>query len=564
MYWRRCGTSGAQPSLHHLVHAARNAPHYAFSHWTPPSPTPSLIFRMGGPAATANPDVRSYGHLLDPKPWYKNSRLILLNFWIVILLVTSSTNGYDGSMMNGLQSLPQWQQAFNHPTGGALGLLGAIQNIGSLSALPFAPYIADGLGRRSCIILGACLMIIGTVVQTASQNVHMFIGARWLIGFGLNFAATGAPMLISEVAYPSQRGQLTSLYNSLWIFGSFIAAWTTFGTFHIQTSWSWRIPSAIQGFPSVIQLALIWFVPESPRWLMYKGREAQALKILAYYHARGNEKDPLVEYEYQEIKAAIELDREVAHTVGWLTLFKTRGNLKRVRIIVAIAFFSQWSGNGLASYYLNKVLDAVGVTDPTIQLLINGVLQIYNFVICVFASLWCDKIGRRKLFITATAGMLATWVAETICFAVYSKTGIAAAGHAFIAMIFIFSTFYALAYSPLIVTYAVEILPYNLRSKGFTIFNFTICLSLIFNQYVNPIALQNIGWKYYTVYIAWLSFELAFICRYLVETKNRTLEETAALFDGDDQVALISNKASDRFTEKTTEIRVDADEKSSI
>ncbi|KAF9470772.1 hypothetical protein BDN70DRAFT_888773 [Pholiota conissans] len=53
---------------------------------------------MGGPAATANPDVRSYGHLLDPKPWYKNSRLILLNFWIVILLVTSSTNGYDGNL----------------------------------------------------------------------------------------------------------------------------------------------------------------------------------------------------------------------------------------------------------------------------------------------------------------------------------------------------------------------------------------------------------------------------------------------------------------------------------
>jgi hypothetical protein len=63
---------------------------------------------------------------------------------------------------------------------------------------------------------------------------------------------------------------------------------------------------------------------------------------------RASRKDPLVEYEYEEIKAAIELDRQVAHSVGWLTLFKTPGNLKRVRIIVAIAFFSQWSGNGLA------------------------------------------------------------------------------------------------------------------------------------------------------------------------------------------------------------------------
>ncbi|KAF8962002.1 hexose transporter [Flammula alnicola] len=525
-----------------------------------------------GPALSSGGEVRSYEHLLDHRPWYRNRRLILLNFCIVILLVTSSTNGYDGSMMNGLQSLPQWQIAFNHPTGGSLGLLGAIQNIGSLCALPFAPYMADGLGRKSCIILGACLMIIGTVLQTASQTVHMFIGARWLIGFGLNFAATGAPMLISELAYPSQRGQITSLYNSLWIFGSFIAAWTTFGTFHISTSWSWRIPSAIQGFPSVIQLIFIWFVPESPRWLMSKGREQEALQVLAYYHAKGNEKDPLVEYEYQEIKTTIQLDREVQANVGWLTLFKTPGNRRRMRIIIAIAFFSQWSGNGLAIFNermietsdmgaipdLNKVLDAIGITNPTIQLLINGVLQVYNFVICVFASLWCDKVGRRKLFIISTAGMLVVWVLETVCFALYSETGNVAAAHTFIAMIYLFSTFYA-------VRYTVEILPYNLRSKGFTVFNFTISLSLIFNQYVNPIALQNIGWKYYTVYIAWLTFELIFICLYLVETKNRTLEETAALFDGDDQVALISNQAADRLDAKAADVQIEnVDEKGSM
>ncbi|KAF8878373.1 general substrate transporter [Gymnopilus junonius] len=494
-------------------------------------------------------------------------RLVLLNFWIVILLVTSSTNGYDGSMMNGLQSLPQWQSAFHNPTGGSLGLLGAIQNIGSLCALPFAPYMADILGRKACIVCGACLMVIGTILQTASQNVHMFIGARWLIGFGLNFAATGAPMLISELAYPSQRGQITSLYNSLWIFGSFIAAWTTFGTFHIGTSWSWRIPSAIQGFPSVIQLCLIWFVPESPRWLVSKGREQEALHTLAYYHAKGNEKDPLVEYEYEEIKTTIRLDKEAEKSVGWTTLFKTPGNRKRMRIIVAIAFFSQWSGNGLASYYLNKVLDAIGITDPTIQLLINGVLQIYNFCICVFGSLWCDKIGRRKLFLASTGGMLVCWILETACFALYSERGNTAAAHTFIAMIYLFSTFYALAYSPLIVTYTIEILPYNLRSKGFTVFNFTISASLVFNQYVNPIALQNIGWKYYSVYIAWLTFELVFIWMYLVETKNRTLEETAAIFDGDDQVALIEKQAVDHIGGKSLPVEVfidNGDEKDSM
>ena len=89
-----------------------------------------------------------------------------------------------------------------------------------------------------------------------------------------------------------------------------------------------------------------------------------------------------------------------------------------------------------------------------------------------------------------------------------------------------------MAFTPLIVAYTVEILPYSLRAKGFNIFNFVISLALIFNQYVNPSALGHLGWKYYIVYCCWLAFELVFVYFFIVETKNRTLEETAALFDG--------------------------------
>lgn len=104
------------------------------------------------------------------------------------------------------------------------------------------------------------------------------------------------------------------------------------------------------------------YVHRSPRWLVAKGRESEALKILAYYHADGHEEDPLVQYEFEEIKTAIELDRTISQNVGYRSLFATPGNRKRMRIIVAIAFFSQWSGNGLVSYYLGKVFDAIGIT----------------------------------------------------------------------------------------------------------------------------------------------------------------------------------------------------------
>ena len=72
---------------------------------------------------------------------------------------------------------------------------------------------------------------------------------------------------ITELAFPTHRAPITSLYNTTWYLGSIVAAWATFGTFSITTSWSWRIPSVLQGLPSAIQFCFIFFIPESPRWL---------------------------------------------------------------------------------------------------------------------------------------------------------------------------------------------------------------------------------------------------------------------------------------------------------
>jgi len=483
-------------------------------------------------------------HLIDPnKKWYKNRRLINLNSWIFLLLITSMANGYDGSMMNGLQLLSQWEDAFNHPTGSKLGLLGAIQNIGSLGALPFLALMADGLGRKKTMFFGAFIVVAGAIIQTASQSVNMFIGARFMLGFGLGFTTNAAPMLVMEIAYPPQRAPVGSVYNALWPGGAFIASWVTFGSFHIQNSWSWRLPSAIQAVPSVLQLALVMFGPESPRWLIGKHREAEALKLLAHYHADGNDQDPLVQFEYQEICAAIEEER-IQKAVGWLDLVKTPGMRKRMRIIIAIAFFSQWSGNGLVSYYLNQVFDTIGITDPVEQLLINCFLNLWSLILATLGGLFCDRIGRRPLFLYATGFMFLFFLLQTVCSSQFALHGNKAAGNAVVLFIFLYSGAYAPAYSPLITSYTLEILPFALRAKGYTIFAFSVSASLVFNQYINPIALKALAWKYYIVYVVWLAVEFVFIYFFLVETKNRTLEETALIFDGETSISFLSHKAA--------------------
>jgi len=215
-----------------------------------------------------------------------------------------------------------------------------------------------------------------------------------------------------------------------------------------------------------------------------------------------------------------------------------------MRIIIAIAFFSQWSGNGLLSYYLSKVLNFVKITKPQDQLMISGFLNIFNLLCAVLAALLCDKVGRRKLFLASNASMLFFWALLTIMLAVYSRDHSQAAGYAFVVLIFLYTTGYAIAYTPLIVSYTLEILPFALRARGFTVFNFAVTLSVIFNQYINPILLDKIGWKYYLVYVCWLVFELVFVYFFIIETKGKTLEETGALFDGNDTVADIQLRAT--------------------
>jgi MFS family permease len=139
------------------------------------------------------------------------------------------------------------------------------------------------------IFIGAILMITGVVVQTAAQSVGIFVGCRFLMGFGLSLACLAAPVLNTELAFPTHRGPPSPRCAArLGTLGSIIPAWTTYGTFRINNTWAWRIPSVLQELPSVLQVCLIWFfVPEPPRWLIDHGKDETVFEIIAM-------EDPLI------------------------------------------------------------------------------------------------------------------------------------------------------------------------------------------------------------------------------------------------------------------------------
>ncbi|KAH7011014.1 general substrate transporter [Ilyonectria destructans] len=464
-------------------------------------------------------------------PWYQSAarrRLYLLLFPACV--ISYATSGYDGSMMNSLQTVSHWDEFFGTPRGSQLGLMSAIMSLGSICSTPVAPWVADRFGRRWGITVGSVIMIIGAILQCESTTFTMFVVSRFVLGFGLSFATTASPSMVSELAHPKDRVTITAICNTCWFLGSITAAWVTYGTRTIPNTWSWRLPSLLQMAPSVIQLSAVWFLPESPRWLISNDRGSEALAALSRYHGDGAETE-LVKLEYHEIGSAIEHEKTSGQTT-WKSMISTPGNRYRMFLVVCMGIFSQWSGNGLISYYLSRIMDSVGIKDKTTQALVNGLINIWNWALALTTAFFVERIGRRPLFRVSTIGMLLVFTGWTVASARFAETEARSAGIAVMALIFIYEIFYCIAFSPLPVAYSVEVLPYSIRAKGMATYVFSTKAAVFVNQFVNPIGLERIGWKFYIVYVVILAVESFIAYGWFVETKGKTLEEIAVIFDG--------------------------------
>ncbi|KAH7134451.1 general substrate transporter [Dactylonectria macrodidyma] len=490
-------------------------------------------------SATKTDAERAAGSMLsavlpqNPRPWYRTWHLVKLNLLLLVPLVSSASVGYDGSMMNGLQTLPQWRTFFNSPEGAILGVMNAVYPLGKVISLPIVAFVSDRFGRKAPLMFGLVTCVLFAIMQGVAQNFGTFVAARALLGFCTSFIGQPSPILIAELAYPSQRGKVTALYNTFYYFGAIFAAWCTYGTFKIDGTWSWRIPSILQGAIPTLQLLGVLFVPESPRYLVSRGKLDEARKIFADHHAGGDLKSPLVDFEMNEIQESLAMETQALSGTSWADLVRTPANRRRTLIAVIVGWFSQWNGVSVVSYYLTLVLNTIGITEVKDQTLINGLLQIFNWLAATFlGALMVDRLGRRTLFLVSTAGMMMSYIIWTALTASFVQSGSESIGRAVVGFIFIYYFFYDIAWTPLLQAYPVEIFPYTLRSRGLTVTYISAFTGLIVGNQVNPIAMKSIAWKYYIVFCCILFALLVLIWLLFPETKGHTLEEISKVFEG--------------------------------
>ncbi|KAI5475101.1 MFS sugar transporter [Pseudohyphozyma bogoriensis] len=443
--------------------------------------------------------------------WWKNAGVRKLNFFITIVFCGQFLNGIDDNLISGFQALPSWRKDLGNPSQSAIGLLSSSAYIAGLLTAPVAGYVADRWGRRWCIRWSALCALVGALIgclaginDGGKKGYNLFLVSRLVYGSGVNYAVA-----------------------------SFLLAWYLFGMSYLSNnSWAWRSAYLLQILPAIWMGFWIQFVPESPRWLLSKGRAEEALSFLVKYHGNGDPTDELVLFEFEEMKEQLRVEKEFKQD-SWKTFVSTKGNRHRIAIVMLIVICQNLSGSAIAGGYYTQVLDLVGITSSTAQTGINAGLTGTVVLGALFGSSIVDKVPRRKMLLSTWTVLLLIMIGTTITSARYTMYGDLVAGKANVAMVFLFLGTFFIVCGPLFFSYQTECLSYSVRAKGMIIWGISNKIISIFNAYVNSIALGRIGWKYYIVYCVLNFLQLTAMYFLLVETKGYTLEEIAVMFDGE-------------------------------
>lgn len=438
--------------------------------------------------------------------------------------------------MGGILTLPVFLQQFPDidPSAGPdsatrstyQGIAVASYNLGCFLGAVITIFISNPLGRKRMIMLGTSIMLIGAILQASAFRLDHFIIGRIITGLGNGGNTSTVPTWQSETSHSHKRGKLVMVEGALITGGIMISYWIDLGLSFAPGSVAWRFPLAFQVVFCIFILCFIWALPESPRWLILKGREDEAREVLAALNDT-DVNDKIIHSEFNEIKdTVLEMSKG---TFGDLFTMGSHRNLHRTLLAYINQMFQQISGINLITYYAAVIYSNLGMSDFMSRLLaaLNGTEY---FIASWPAVFLVERVGRRNLMLFGAVGQAATMAILAGVNSDFQKTNNKGAGIAGIVFLFVFNTFFAVGWLGMTWLYPAEIVPLRIRApanalstSGNWIFNFMVVM-------ITPVAFDTIGYQTYIIFAVINAFMVPSVYFFYPETAYRSLEEMDSIF----------------------------------